>query len=141
MHSRAVERIESVLVKYLLDTCTFLWAITDAPQLSHAVRSGIVDPANEVWVSTASFWEITIKFGLGKIRLPDEPDRYLPAQCVAAGFDLLAINEAEVCQVHRLPAIHRDPFDRILVAQANCHGLVIATCDPIIQQYPVQTCW
>jgi len=122
-------------VKYLLDTCTFLWAISDAPQLSKRVRVEILDPSNEVWVSAVSFWEISIKFGLGKLHLPEEPDRYLPAQRVAAGFDLLTIGEAEVCQVHR------DPFDRLLVAQANCRGLVIATCDPLLQKYPVQTCW
>jgi len=117
-------------MKYLLDTCTFLWAITDAPQLSKTVRTEILDPTNEVWVSAVSFWEISIQFGLGNLSLPEEPDRYLPAQRVAAGFDLLTIGEAEVCQVHRLPALHRDPFDRLLVAQANCHGMVIATCDP-----------
>jgi len=128
-------------VKYLLDTCTFLWAIADAPQLSKRVRTEILDPANEVSVSAVSFWEISIKFGLGKISLPEEPDRYLPAQRIAAGFDLLTIGEAAACQVHRLPALHRDPFDRLLVAQANCQGLVIATCDPLIQKYPVKTCW
>lgn len=128
-------------MKYLLDTCTFLWAITDSPKLSQMVRAEILISSNEVWVSAVSFWEISIKFGLGKLRLPEEPDRYLPAQRVAAGFDLLTIGEAEVCQVHRLPALHRDPFDRLLVAQANCHGLVIATCDPLIQKYPVQTRW
>lgn len=128
-------------MKYLLDTCTFLWAITDSAQLSPRVRTEILDPSNEVWVSAVSFWEISIKFGRGKLHLPEEPDRFLPAQREAAGFDLLTIGEAEVCQVHRLPALHRDPFDRLLVAQANCHGLIIATSDPLIQKYPVQTCW
>ena len=119
----------------------FLWAIIDDPSLSLATRDAIADPANEVYVSTASFWEIAIKYGLGKLPLPDEPDRYLPAQRIAAGFDLLAIGEAEACQVHRLHAIHRDPFDRLLVAQANCHGLAIATDDAVVQRYPVRTIW
>ena len=128
-------------MKLLLDTHTFLWAIIDDPSLSLVTRDAIADPANEVYVSTASFWEIAIKYGLGKLPLPDEPDRYLPAQRTAAGFDLLTIGEAEVCQVHRLPAIHRDPFDRLLVAQANCYGLVIATDDAVVQRYPVRTIW
>ena len=128
-------------MKLLLDTHTFLWAIIDDPSLSLASQAAIADPANEVFVSTASFWEIAIKYGLGKLSLPDEPDRYLPAQRTAAGFDLLTIGEAEASQVHRLPAIHRDPFDQLLVAQANCYGLVIATDDAVVQQYPVRTIW
>lgn len=128
-------------MKLLLDTSAFLWAILDDPKLSTDVRTAIDDAANEVAVSVGSFWEISIKYGLGKLPLPDEPDRYLPAQRLAAGFDLMPIQEAEVCQIHRLPVIHRDPFDRLLVAQANCYGMVIATNDPLIGQYSVQTIW
>jgi len=128
-------------MKLLLDTCAFLWSILDDPQLSEGVRTAIEDEANEVAVSVGSFWEISIKYGLGKLPLPEEPDRYLPVKRTEAGFDLLPILEAEVCQIHRLPAIHRDPFDRLLVAQANCYGMVIATNDPLIGQYPVRTIW
>jgi PIN domain nuclease of toxin-antitoxin system len=73
--------------------------------------------------------------------LPEEPDRYLPKMRERSGIELLPIGEAEACQTHRLPTIHRDPFDRLLVAQANCHGLVIVTDDPVIARYPVQTIW
>ena len=125
----------------LLDTHTFLWAIVDAPSLSETARNTIADARNKVFVSTASYWEISIKYGLGKLLLPAEPDRYLPAQRTAAGFDLLTIGEAEVCQIHRLPAIHRDPFDRLLIAQANCYGLVLATDNPVVSRYPVRTFW
>ncbi len=128
-------------MKILLDTCVFLWAILDSPRLSPALREKLGDGTNEVAVSVASFWEISIKYGLGRLPLPEQPDRYLPRQREAAGFDLLEIGEAEVCQVHRLPAIHRDPFDRLLVAQANCHGFAIATTDPRIVRYPVRTIW
>jgi PIN domain nuclease of toxin-antitoxin system len=128
-------------MKLLLDTHTFLWVVTDDPALSKPARERILAADNEVWLSAASAWEIAIKFGLGKLPLPDEPDRYLPRVREASGIELLPIGEAEVCQIHRLPPIHRDPFDRLLVAQANCHGLVIVTNDPLIQQYPVQTTW
>ena len=128
-------------MKLLLDTHAFLWSLLDDPGLSSATREAITLPGNDVFVSTASFWEIAIKFGLGKLPLPQEPDRYLPAKRRAAGIDLLKIDEAEVCQVHRLPRLHRDPFDRLLIAQANCYGLVIATNDPLIGRYPVQTMW
>ncbi|MCA9264809.1 MAG: type II toxin-antitoxin system VapC family toxin [Planctomycetales bacterium] len=128
-------------MKILLDTHTFLWSITNDAQLSVRVTQEIVNPANKVFVSVASSWEISIKYGLGKLNLPQPPDQYLATQRSVAGFDLLLIDEPEVCQVHRLPMIHRDPFDRLLVAQANCYGLRLATNDPVFAHYPVQTLW
>ncbi len=128
-------------MRLLLDTHTFLWMITDDPSLSGTARALIAAADNDVWLSAASSWEISIKYGLGKLPLPEEPDRYLPRMRQRSGVEILPIEEAEVCQIHRLPAIHRDPFDRLLIAQANCHGLVIVTDDPIIVRYPVQTIW
>jgi PIN domain nuclease of toxin-antitoxin system len=128
-------------VKLLLDTHTFLWAITGDQRISQRVTATILDSANEVYVSVASSWEISIKYSLGKLRLPQSPDHYLPAQRTAAGFKLLLVDEPEVCQVHRLPPIHRDPFDRLLIAQANCYGMTLATDDSIFSAYPVRTLW
>ncbi len=128
-------------MKILLDTHAFLWAITDDPNLSATVRQAVLRATNHVFVSVVSSWEASIKYGLGKLRLPQPPNRYLSTQRSQAGFDLLVIDEPEVCQVHLLPMIHRDPFDRLLVAQANCHGMTLATNDPIFAQYPVQTIW
>ena len=128
-------------MKLLLDTHAFLWVLVDDAGLSATVRREIMIPENEVLVSVASLWEISIKYGLGRLPLPQEPDRYLPAKREAAGIGLLTIDEAEVCQIHRLPPLHRDPFDRLLIAQANCYGLVIATNDPVIGRYPVRTIW
>lgn len=125
----------------LLDTHAFLWFISDDASLSVAARAAIVDAENQVWLSAASAWEITIKFGLGRLPLPDEPDRFIPAVRERAGIDLLPIGEAEACQIHKLPPLHRDPFDRILVAQAACHGLAIVTDDAWIGRYPVRTLW
>ena len=125
----------------LLDTHAYLWALLDAPDLSPTVRKQILSGRGRVYVSVASSWEIAIKFGIGKLALPGPPDHYLPEKRNQAGFELLLIDEPEVCQVHRLPDHHRDPFDRLLVAQANCYGLVIATNDPLIAQYPVRTIW
>jgi PIN domain nuclease of toxin-antitoxin system len=128
-------------VKLLLDSHAFLWGVVDDPQLLTPVRDEIVNGSIAVFVSAASFWEISIKFGLGKLPLPDAPDRYLPAQRIASGFELLPVEEAEACLVHSLPPHHRDPFDRLLIAQAICYGLVIATNDPLIQKYSVRTLW
>lgn len=125
----------------LLDTHAFLWFISDDESLSPAARAAITAAENQVWLSAASAWEITVKHGIGKLPLPAPPDRFVPTMRQRAGIDLLPIGEAEVCQVHKLPPVHRDPFDRILVAQANCHGLVIVTDDTWIGRYPVQTLW
>jgi PIN domain nuclease of toxin-antitoxin system len=125
----------------LLDTHAFLWSLIVDPRLSKTARDEIERTSNDVLVSAASFWEISIKYGQGKMPLPDVPDRYLPAQRIIAGFDLLSIEEPEACLVHGLPPHHRDPFDRLLVAQANCYGLVIVTNDPLIQRYSVRTLW
>jgi PIN domain nuclease of toxin-antitoxin system len=128
-------------VKILLDTHTFLWAISNDSQLSTRVTQEIIDPANEVFVSVASSWEIAIKYFLGKLRLPQPPDQYLAPQRSMAGFELLVVDEPEVCQVHRLPTVHRAPFDRLLIAQANCYGMTLATNDSVFVHYPVRTLW
>jgi PIN domain nuclease of toxin-antitoxin system len=128
-------------MRLLVDTHAFLWLILDDPSLSDTARREIRSRDNEVWLSAASGWEIAIKYGLGKLPLPEEPDRYVSRMRRRSGIESLPIGEAEVCQIHRLPPIHRDPFDRLLVAQANCHGLVIVTDDPVVSRYPVQTLW
>ena len=128
-------------MKLLVDTHAFLWLILDDPSLSDTARREIRSRDNEVWLSAASGWEIAIKYGLGKLPLPEEPDRYVPRMRRRSGIESLPIGEAEVCQIHRLPPIHRDPFDRLLVAQANCHGMAIVTDDPVVSRYPVQTLW
>jgi PIN domain nuclease of toxin-antitoxin system len=128
-------------VKLLLDSHTFLWDIGDDPALSKRVHDEIDEPSNDVYVSSASLWEISIKYGIGKLSLPQRPEHYLPAQRIAANFELLPVEEAEACLVHSLPPHHRDPFDRLLIAQAICYGLVIATNDPLIQKYSVRTLW
>lgn len=128
-------------MRLLLDTHAFLWVITDDPALSAVVRREVTSVENSVWLSAASAWEIAIKFGLGKLPLPEEPGLYVPRKRQQSRIELMPIGEPEVCQVHRLPQVHRDPFDRLLIAQANCHGLILVTNDPIISQYPVRTLW
>lgn len=122
-------------------SATFLWAISDEERLGVEARREILEPDNEVFLSAASGWEISIKFGLGKLPLPEDPARYVPRQREAAGFVALPIDEDSALQMHRLPPHHRDPFDRILVSQALTGGLVLATNDPFVQAYPVRTVW
>jgi PIN domain nuclease of toxin-antitoxin system len=128
-------------VKLLLDTCTFLWLITDSPELSAAARERFADPANEVFLSAASAWEIGIKWQRGRLPLPQLPTSFIPAQRAAHGIDELAIDEESALHVTRLPDLHRDPFDRMLVSQAIVHGLILLTPDPLVTQYPARTIW
>jgi PIN domain nuclease of toxin-antitoxin system len=128
-------------VKLLLDTCTFLWIIADAPQLSRRARELFQAPDNEVYLSAGSAWEIAIKHALGRLPLPDAPERFLPEMREAHGIDSLPIDEESALHISRLPALHRDPFDRLLVSQAIVHGLSILTPDPLVTQYPARTIW
>jgi PIN domain nuclease of toxin-antitoxin system len=128
-------------VKLLLDTCTFLWIVADAPQLSRRARVLFQSPENEVYLSAASAWEIAIKHGLGRLPLPDAPERFLPEMREAHGIEPLPIDEESALHISRLPALHRDPFDRLLVSQAIVHGLSILSPDPLVTQYPARTLW
>jgi PIN domain nuclease of toxin-antitoxin system len=125
----------------LLDTCTFLWVLSGASELSPRAAGLYRDPDNAVFLSSASAWEIAIKFARGQLKLPERPERYVPDARAARGIAPLSIEEESALHVTRLPLLHRDPFDRMLVAQAIVHGLTILSPDPLISQYPVRTMW
>lgn len=124
-------------MKLLLDTHVFLWYITADPKLPAAFRAAIRDPENVVYLSAASVWEVVIKHGLGKLPLPGPPADYLPRQRDAHGIASLPVDEGAMPHLAVLPPLHRDPFDRVIVAQALQHGLTIATIDPDLAAYPV----
>jgi PIN domain nuclease of toxin-antitoxin system len=128
-------------LKLLLDTCTFLWIAGDAPELSDAAREHFQDPDNEAFLSAVSAWEIVIKHSLGRLPLPDRPERFIPEARAKHGIAVLPLEEASALHLTRLPGLHRDPFDRMLVCQGIVHGLVVLTPDPLITQYPVPTVW
>ncbi|HDN26546.1 MAG TPA: type II toxin-antitoxin system VapC family toxin [Thioploca sp.] len=125
----------------LLDTCTFLWIAANAPELTANARAFFSDPDNKVFLSTVSVWEIAVKHALGKLPLPDTPAIFVREQREQHHIDSLALDEGSTLQLHKLPKIHRDPFDRMLVCQAIEHDLIILTPDPMIKQYPVKTIW
>jgi PIN domain nuclease of toxin-antitoxin system len=128
-------------VRLLLDTCTFLWIVGADAALSDRAREAFVDPESEVFLSAASAWEIAVKHRLGKLPLPAPPERFVPAQRAAHGIEPLPVDEEAALHVAKLPDLHRDPFDRMLVAQAIVGGLVVVTPDDPIRQYPVRTLW
>ena len=124
-------------MRLLLDTHVFLWYISADPQLPVAFRDAIRDPANEVYLSVASVWEAVIKYALGKLPLPEAPAEYLPRQRQAHRIAGLPVEEAALAHLARLPPLHRDPFDRILIAQALQYGLKLVTVDDGVRAYPV----
>lgn len=128
-------------MRLLLDTCTFLWSISGAPELSARARALYTDPENEVYLSAVSAWEIALKHALGRLPLPEPPERFVPAQRRRHGIDALPLDEESALHLARLPALHRDPFDRMLVCQAIAHGLVVLSPDPLVTQYPVRATW
>jgi PIN domain nuclease of toxin-antitoxin system len=125
----------------LLDTATFLWWIAGDKKLPAATASVLRDPAHRVFLSAASSWEIAIKHAARKLPLRDDPTLFVPNQREKHDIELLPIGELEALQVGKLPELHRDPFDRMLVAQSIIHGLQIATSDPLIRQYPCRWLW
>ena len=128
-------------LRLLLDTCTFLWIAAGAPDLSGRAREAFVDPGNEVHLSAVSGWEIAVKHALGRLPLPEPPDRFVPAQRRAHGIGALPLDEGAALFLARLPALHRDPFDRMLVSQAIVGGLTLLTPDEGIRAYAVPTLW
>jgi PIN domain nuclease of toxin-antitoxin system len=124
-------------LRLLLDTHVFLWYISADPTLPATFRAASQDPANEVYLSVASVWEAVIKHHLGKLPLPAPPADYLPRQRDAHGITSLPIREGAMIHLASLPLLHRDPFDRLLVAQALQHELTLVTVDPDIAGYPV----
>jgi PIN domain nuclease of toxin-antitoxin system len=128
-------------MRLLLDTCTFLWLAADAGALSSRAREIFQDPGNDVYLSSVAAWEIAVKYALGRLPLPAPPERFVPAQREAHGIAALPLDEESVLQGHRLPGLHRDPFDRMLICQAIVHGMTIVTPDPLVAQYPVRTRW
>jgi PIN domain nuclease of toxin-antitoxin system len=125
-------------VKILLDTHVFLWAITDSPKLSVQQRDLFLDEANEVHMSVASLWEILIKAGLGKLPLPEPAIEYLVRQMDQNRILLLPIWIAHLAELQKLPPLHRDPFDRMLVAQAKAEKMRMLSVNVRMREYGVE---
>ena len=128
-------------MRVLLDTHAFLWWVADSPKLSDEAREIIADKQSEPVFSAVSAWEIAMKAGVGKLTLPDSPRRFVTEQLARNALDVLPIHVRHALGVHDLPDLHRDPFDRLLVAQAVAEDLTILTADTLVTRYPVQTVW
>jgi PIN domain nuclease of toxin-antitoxin system len=126
-------------MRILLDTQCWLWMLLSPERFSARARALVEAHENDLYLSAASAWEIAIKHALGKLRLPDPPAVYVPDRAAALGVRSLPIEQPHALHVATLPAHHRDPFDRMLVAQAQLDDLPILTADPIIRAYDVTT--
>lgn len=128
-------------MRCLLDTCTFLWILAGAKELSPTAVHLFTNPANEALLSAVSVWEISVKHALGKLPLPSTLERFVGEQREQHKITALPLDERAVLHLHKLPTLHRDPFDRMLICQALEHDCVLITPDPLIVQYPVRTQW
>ena len=126
-------------MKLLIDTCVLIWLMTGERQLPERIRLELEDA--DVLVSAASSWEIAIKYAKRALRLTQPPNRLVPAARDRYGFGSLPVDEESALHVGKLPPLHADPFDRMLVSQAIVHGLTIVTPDPLVTQYPARTIW
>jgi PIN domain nuclease of toxin-antitoxin system len=128
-------------MKLLLDTHAFIWWIDDDVRLSTAARTLLRDRGNDAFVSIATIWEIAIKVGVGRLRMPAELRPFLADQIARAGFSLLPIAFEHVVAVHALPQHHRDPFDRLLIAQCRQEDLSLVSRDGKFALYDLELVW
>jgi PIN domain nuclease of toxin-antitoxin system len=124
-------------VRLLLDTHAFLWWMEASPALSTSARTAIADPANEVLISIALLWELTIKQALGKLTFPADPETVVRNE----GFTLLPIDFNHLRRLGTLPHLHRDPFDRMLIAQAMAEAAPVVSHDRILARYGAPLLW
>lgn len=127
-------------MKALLDTHAFLWSISDDERLSRKAQQ-IFTGSNDLWLSVASIWEILIKVKSGKLPLPEPSGPYLVREFSENGIEVLPIKLDHVLRIEKLTPHHRDPFDRILIAQSIEEKLPLVTADPIFERYPVKLIW
>ena len=128
-------------MRLLLDTHTFLWWINNDALLSDPARVAIASERNECFLSLASCWELSIKTSIGKLRLSKSVERFIPEELAANDFQLLSIDFRHVAKVESLPFHHRDPFDRLLVAQALTERMTIISADAVLSEYGVKRIW
>jgi PIN domain nuclease of toxin-antitoxin system len=126
---------------YLLDTQAILHWLSGNKKLGRSARKIMEDPRSELLVSVVSSWEIGIKYALGKVTLPDPPERYLPRRFQEHAFTLITLEHMEALAAAALPLHHDDPFDRALIAQANARNAVLISGDAAFEDYAVRTVW
>jgi PIN domain nuclease of toxin-antitoxin system len=126
---------------FLVDTCVAVWFFEGSDEIPEEIVDPLADDANDVLMSDVSVLEIVIRHAIGKFPLPGPPSTLLPALAREHHFEVLPLSTADIFRLERLPLLHRDPFDRLLIAQAMENGLTLVTPDPQIRRYKVRTLW
>ena len=129
--------IRRVFVKYLLDTTAWLWMVGVSSNLGETTAKTLTNETTELYLSVASAWEIAIKAQIGKLRIPGDADEFIRSRLRLQRIAALPVTLDHALAVSRLPMFHRDPFDRIIVAQALVEGLTVVTSDRELERYPV----
>lgn len=128
-------------MKLLLDTQCWLWWFAQPERLNEETITYIADETNELWFSVAGIWEIGIKVAIGKLPLPEPPDSYLSSRMGQLGMRSLEITATHALRAAALPLHHRDPFDRMLIAQAQIEEMILVSADSMFSQYDVSMLW
>lgn len=128
-------------MKYLLDTGVWLWSVGESERMPAAALEILADRNQEIFLSAVTSWELAIKVSTGKLELPEPPTTYVPSRMAMQGLRPLAISHEHAALVFRLPHHHRDPFDRLLIAQALVEDLTILTADREFRKYDVPILW
>jgi PIN domain nuclease of toxin-antitoxin system len=128
-------------LKYLLDTGVWLWSVGKPSRISRNARDVMADSRNDVFLSAVTSWEVAIKAASGKLHLPEPPDLFVPRRMAAQGLRPLAVSHEHSLAVFGLPPHHRDPFDRLLIAQAKVEEMTLISADRMFDRYPVRLLW
>lgn len=128
-------------MRLLLDTHAFLWFVTNDPQLSATAQALIADPTNDVYLSPASYWEIAIKVSIGKYPLTVPFETFFTTVILGNDFEVLPVEVRHAARLATLPMHHKDPFDRMIVAQALVEGMPVVSADPALDPYGVTRLW
>jgi PIN domain nuclease of toxin-antitoxin system len=128
-------------VRYLLDTGVWIWSVSRVERLNSRSREILSSSKEEIYLSAATSWEVSIKMRLGKLHFPGSPAECVPAFAARQSLRLLPVNHNHALGVYDLPLHHRDPFDRLIISQALAEDMTILTADRIFRKYPVQIVW
>ena len=128
-------------MKYLLDTNVWLWSLWEPERIARKAREEIADMSQAVFLSAVTSWEVAIKAAGGKLKLPEPPNSYVPRRMADQGIRPLPVSHPHALAVFGLPAHHRDPFGRMLVAQAQIEDMILVTADRILEKYPIEILW
>jgi PIN domain nuclease of toxin-antitoxin system len=128
-------------MKYLLDTCTFIWFVSNSPELNITAKNIIEDENSEILLSIISIWEMSIKNSIGKLEFTKPFEEFIKGQVKLNEIEILELSKEHIFKVNTLPFHHKDPFDRLIIAQSMVENVPIISADPEFVKYPITLIW